>query len=248
MTSVPDKVFLAMKYKVLFIFLIIFLISTGDVSASLLTIDKDGNLSWNVLSYESSLALDVPGGTEIDVKKIASDAVGGKSIVTLKKENDKITLTEVGGRELDVSSWEDDVVEVEERGSVKNLKVTINDGKFSLEQDNIKAKTDYPITIDAKENKISVETQTGDKYLAILPYDAAQSFLRTKIVTNVNSSDMEVVEYEKDISYLVNGEKVINLLNIYDLKLPVSAHISASTGEVMMVDPSWLGVVNYLLI
>ena len=84
--------------------------------------------------------------------------------------------------------------------------------------------------------------------MALLPYDAAQSLLRTKIATNVNAEDMKVVEFEKDITYLVNGEKVVNLFNIYDLKLPVSAHISASTGEVMMVEPSWLGVVNYLLI
>ncbi len=84
--------------------------------------------------------------------------------------------------------------------------------------------------------------------MALLPYDAAQSLLRTKIATNVNAADMKVVEYEKDITYLVNGEKVVNLFNIYDLRLPVSANISASTGEVMMVEPSWLGVVNYLLI
>ena len=137
---------------------------------------------------------------------------------------------------------------MEERGDVKKLKVKIDDGKFVLEQDGVKATTEYPIEIDAKENNISVETETGYKYLALLPYDAAQSLLRTKIATNVNATDMKVVEYEKDITYLVNGEKVVNLFNIYDLKLPVSAYISASTGEVMMVDPSWLGVVNYLLI
>lgn len=239
-----------MKKQVLSVFLItfLFLISTKQVDASLMVIDSEGDINWKVLSYESSLALDVPEDTNIEVTKVANDRANSKTIVTLKKENDRITLSEVGGRELDVSSWENDVIEVEERGDVKKLKVTIDDGKFALEQDGVKAVTEYPIEIDAKENNISVETETGYKYLALLPYDAAQSLLRTKIATNVNAEDMKVVEYEKDITYLVNGEKVVNLFNIYDLKLPVSAHISASTGEVMMVEPSWLGVVNYLLI
>jgi len=239
-----------MKYKFLSVLFIAFLffVFTGRVDASLLIIDKEGSLSWNVLSYEASLAIDVPGDTDIEVKKVGAEAVGTRTIVTLKKENDKITLSEIGGRELDVSSWEDDVIEVEERGDVKKLKITIDDGKFVLEQDGVKAVTEYPIEIDAKENKISLETDTGYKYLALLPYDAAQSFLRTKIATNVNAGDMKVVEYEKDITYLINGEKVVNIFNIYDLKLPVSAYISASTGEVMMIEPSWLGAVNYLLI
>ena len=239
-----------MKHQVLLVFFVafIFLTSAKQAEASLLVIDKEGNINWKVLSYESSLALDVPGDTDIEVIKFADDTVNGKTIVTLKKENDRIILSEVGGRELDVSSWEDGVIEVEERGDIRKLKVTIDDGKFVLEQDGVKAITEYPIEIDAKENKISVVTDTGYKYLALLPYDAAQSFLRTKIATNVNAGDMKVVEYEKDITYLVNGEKVVNLFNIYDLKLDVSAYISASTGEVMMVDPSWLGVVNYLLI
>jgi hypothetical protein len=239
-----------MKHQVLLVFLVafFFLVFAKNAEASLLVIDKEGNINWKVLSYESSLALDVPGDTDIEVTKFADDTASGKTIVTLKKENDRITLSEVGGRELDVSSWENDVIEVEERGDVKKLKVTIDDGKFALEQDGVKATTEYPIEIDARENKISVETETGYKYLALLPYDAAQSLLRTKIATNVNATDMKVVEYEKDITYLVNGEKAINIFNIYDLKLPVSAYISASTGEVMMVEPSWLGVVNYLLL
>ena len=190
----------------------------------------------------------MPESSEIDVKKVGSDYKDNETVVTLKKEDDKITLSEMGGRELDVSSWEDDVVEVEERGDTKKLKVTIDNGRFALEQEKVTAKTDFPIKIDAKANRISVETQTGEKFLALLPFDAAQSLLRTKIATNINRSEMQVVEYEKDIAYLVTGERSINLFNIYDLKLPVSAHVSASTGEVMYVDPSWLGVVNYLLI
>ena len=239
-----------MKRQVLLVLILtfFFLVSARQAEASLMVIDKEGNINWKVLSYESSLALDVPSDSNIEVTKVADKAANSKTIVTLKKEDDRITLSEVGGRELDVSSWENDVIEMEERGDVRKLKVTIEDGKFALEQDGVKAITEYPIEIDAKENNISVETETGYKYLALLPFDAAQSLLRTKIATNVNAQDMKVVEYEKDISYLVNGEKVVNLFNIYDLKLPVSAYISASTGEVMMVEPSWLGVVNYLLI
>lgn len=239
-----------MKRQVLLILILtfFFLVSVRQAEASLMVIDKEGNINWKVLSYESSLALDVPSDSNIEVTKVVDKAANGKTIVTLRKEDDRITLSEVGGRELDVSSWENDVIEMEERGDVRKLKVTIEDGKFALEQDGVKAVTEYPIEIDAKENNISVETETGYKYLALLPYDAAQSLLRTKIATNVNAQDMKVVEYEKDIAYLVNGEKVVNLLNVYDLKLSVSAYISASTGEVMMVEPSWLGVVNYLLI
>ena len=52
-----------MKYKFFLVLFVSFLfaVSAKQADASLLTIDKEGNLNWKVLSYDSSLALDVPG-------------------------------------------------------------------------------------------------------------------------------------------------------------------------------------------
>ena len=236
------------KILIIPIFTFFLFVLAQGAYASILVIDENGELNWNVLSYESSVALEVPKDSDIDVTKIADRKVEDGGLVSVKKDGEKITLSEVGGREFDVTNYSDNLIEIEEREDSKKLVIIVDDDKFSLDKCGIKTKTDYPIKIDPKENKIILQTQTGDKYLAVMPYDAVQGLLRTQMATNVNSDAVEIVEQEKDVSYFISGEKVINLFNIYDYKLPVSAHVSASTGEFMMINPSWLGIVNFLLV
>ena len=105
------------------------------------------------------------------------------------------------------------------------------------------------VNIDPYENQLSLTTRTGKKYLKVLPFDAAQSILRTRLINNINSEPFKIVEGEKGLSYVINGNKVISVLNVYDIEIPITARVSALTGEVIAIDePSWLKPLSFLFV
>ena len=125
--------------------------------------------------------------------------------------------------------------------------VGIKDNKFALEQEGAVALTDFPINIDPKENRLSVVTSSGRKYLAILPLEAVNTALRAKALTNLQGN-LTIVEDEKDVLYELTGIRKVNLFNFYNLEVPVTARVSASTGEVFTKDqPVWVRVLGFIL-
>ncbi len=230
--------------------LFLLIISTSSIrAASLLTIKNTGEVVLNVLSYQDGLALAVPETDELEVRQEVSDEEG-QELVSLNKDGDKFTLSigEGGERKtFDISSWSEDLVEIEEREDNEKINISLESGKFAIEQGGFIAYTDYPINIDPEENRISLETSSGSVFLAIFPVDAAQTVLRSKLITIAKDAFLS----EKDtgtLTYQINGEKEINLFNITSYSVPVTTQVSASTGEIISVDqPVWLKIYNLLL-
>jgi hypothetical protein len=212
-----------------------------------LVIDKNGVVVWNVLSEESNI-LKPPELSYLSVKEIGDSQLGQNARVSLKKDGDKISLvvsSESGDKQLDVSDWKDDVVEIEERPEVQMLKIGVRQSKFTLEQGSFVAVTDFPVSVDSKTAKISVLTSSGDRYLSILPSQAAESVLRAKIVSNV--SNLEITEDGQELQYLVSGNKVLNFFNVFEYSIPIKSHVSASTGEILGLEaPKWYRFVGFL--
>lgn len=237
--------------KLLFalIFLGLFFLSATFAKAALVTVDEKGEVVWKVLSYQDQLALSVPEKGEMEIKKIAAKASSNNSI-TLKKEDGKVLLG-VGenGEKLDVTDWNDDLVEIEERGDVKKIKISLQDNKFAIEQDGAVALTEFPINVDPKENELSLVTDSGSIFLSVLPREAAETALRSRFINRLVQEKMEVSQRELGVlSYMVNGEKVINIFNITDYAIPVKAYVSTSTGEILFVDqPTWLKLFGFFL-
>jgi hypothetical protein len=124
----------------------------------------------------------------------------------------------------------------------------LDNGRFSISQKGVSAVTDYSIKIDPQENKIMVETALGNNFLAVLPFDAVQSALRTKAMTKVSGQPLLLSEEDNNLAYTISGAKEINLFHIYNFKVPVEAKISASTGEVYSTnEPVWLKIISYLV-
>ena len=228
----------------LLVFLPFFLPKTA--AASILVVKNDGKVVVNVLASESSLALRVPERGKLGVKDVASEG-GSNENISLSKENDKISLKVGSDKVYDVSNWKDNIIEIEERPEVKSIKIELLDGKFRIESDGVFALTDLPITIDPAKNKFSVTTPTGERYVSILPNDAVQTVLRAKTLSETQKG-MDLVEEGGILSYAVRGDKKVNLFDFFNLKVPVTAKVSASTGEIVSVDqPPWLRVLSFIL-
>jgi hypothetical protein len=225
--------------------LLLALLHPTSAKASIITINNKGEVVLNVLASE--IALGTPQKQTIEVNKVANNLPSNQQLV-LKKDNGKVSLSSGSNTALDVTNWKDDLIDIEQRGEVSRVSISLDNGSFLINQQGVSATTDYPIKIDPQENKIMVETAQGNKFLAVLPFDAAQSALRTKAITKVSNQPFLLSEEDSNLSYTVSGDKELNLFHIYNLKIPVQAKISASTGEVYSTnEPVWLKIVSYFL-
>jgi hypothetical protein len=231
------------------LFLILFL-SVTSVSASVLVVKKDGTISWNVLASEDALGAGVSNMNSLELKKIAQAGVeNSEAKVSLSKDGDKVELNVTGasgGRSMDVTRIDGDLIEIEERPASRQIKIGIVGDKFGISEGDLTAVTNFPISVDPKNAALSVATETGERYLVVLPKDAEGALIKAKTVTKV-SGDLTIDESGAgELSYGVSGQKTINVFNLLTLEIPVKATVSATTGEILFVDePAWLKVFGF---
>lgn len=230
---------------------LIFFLTSPLVHASLVTIDKEGRVIVKVLSVEDSIELEIPRREFLEVKNIVAETPDPDAKISLAKEDGRVQLnvsTSSGYKSLDVTNYKDDIVEIEERPAVERLTISILADKFTIEQAGVVAETDYEINIDPQTAGLTLETPTGFRYLSILPRQATEVVLRSRYINRIEGQGKLVISEEgRELLYKVSGERVINLFNIVEYSVPVSARVSASTGEVLSVEqPTWLRVLGFL--
>jgi hypothetical protein len=242
------------KYIFVLTLSVLFCFSSAIAKAeSLLVISEKGEMIWKVLSSTDSISLSIPQREHLEVTDVAvSSETASDAKISLEKEGENISLSidsSEGSRYLDVTNWQDDLIEIEERGETQRLAIRITDGEFSIEQKGISVATSYPINIDPKRNEISVQTPSGVRYLSVLPIEAAESALRAKVITKFTADKASLIERDRgELVYVFNGEKILNLFNILDYPVEVEASISVLTGEIVHVEqPPWLKVLSFLL-
>jgi hypothetical protein len=240
-----------MKKLLLFLFSLFFLlVFAKPASANLLSIDKDGQIVWDVLGQEDAIGLAVPQSSDITLNKVAESSGDTNSLVSLEKKDGKVSLlvNEGGGRKsLDVTNWKDSVIEIEERPQVQKIQIAIAGDKFEIKNAGVSAVTSFPITVDPKTAKVSVTTQTGDKYISVFPREAAESALKSRVVDSLKTNQIVLTEEGNELTYKVNGEKLLNLFNVYKYPVDVEAQVSAYTGEIVKTNaPIWLTIASYL--
>lgn len=208
----------------IFLSLFLLLIFSISTKAALITVNPQGKIIWQVL-----------GDSTIEVKKVAQNT--NESQIALTNDNG---TTKLNG--IDVSNFKDTLIELEARPDSSDLKISGSNGTFSIEENGVTAQTQFPITIDAAKNELSVTTATGDRVIAILPYEAVQSLMRANYINKVNQNQINLDESSKgELQYKVDGIKNINLFNIANIDAKVSSNVSATTGEILKLDqPQWL--------
>lgn len=231
------------KAVFLLVFLSLFLFLVAPVKAeALVVIDSEANIIWQVLSAQDSIALKAPE-REIDITEIVSSEIEDDSLILLEKKDEKFYLND-----LDVTDFSDDLVEIEERGEIKRLVIGVDQGLFTIEQSGVVAATEFPITIDSKRNELALKTESGSVFLSILPIEAVESALRSRFISRLANKRVTLTERTFGVlSYTIGGEKILNVFNLFDYKIPVTAHVSASTGEILSVDgPEWFKIFGFL--
>jgi len=240
-----------MKRIVLFILLLLFFVlPVENVNAGLVTVNSEGGVVVNVLAYSSKLSLEISEQSDIYINKIGDEDNFEENVLSLYKEGDQVNLKISGAdetKELNVTGWESEIIEIEEREDTKKIRILLLDEKFAIEQSGFIATTEYPIDVDPEKNHLSLITPTGSVHLSVLPVEAAETLLKSKSITTVTSAALVEKEAGKLI-YEISGDKTINIFNIIDYTVPVSAQVSVLTGEILFIDqPVWLRAISILL-
>lgn len=240
-----------MKKVFLFLTAIFFLgIHPQTADASIITVEKNGDVVWNVLSKTTSL--DIPKHSSIEVKEVRDSQTSGTSKVSLEKEdNGKISLvvaTDSEKKQVDVTGESQELIQIEERPTVQTMTLGVDNNAFTLLQKNIKAVTEFPVSVDPKTAEVVLKTPSGDRFVSIFPSEAAETVLRTKLLNTIANNEIRIVEENQELQYQVTGEKVFIFLNTFEYSVPVSTRLSASTGEILSIEaPLWYKLLGFLL-
>lgn len=170
--------------------------------------------------------------------------------IALNNTDEKVLL-KVDENEMDLSGYEDDIVEIEEVDVPKRISIKATDSGFAISQRGVVAETVFPITINTPEKKISVSTASGMRYLAVMPYDAVMQIVRSNIISDLGEDGrIELIEGDEgEVLYKVSGEKNIDLLKFVSLPVEVEVQVSALSGKVLKVEqPIWFSLLNVLLV
>jgi len=231
--------------------LALILSASSSVSASLVTIESDGEVVVNVLGDETTKP-DIPRSESLTVTNALSYAPNTNSQVSLVKEDGEVKLKlsgDSGNDSLTVSDYTDQLIEIKERPETATLSIKVKDGKFLIEQNGLVATTDYEITVDPENARLLLAAPSGEQYLSIYPHEATQTLLRANTLSNYSYDDGVTIEESDshDLIYKVSGERLLNFFDFYYYPVPVTASVSALTGEITSVDePQWLKVVGFL--
>jgi hypothetical protein len=231
----------------------LFFVTASTTHAGFITINKDGSITWNVLSSEVSDGPSIPKREELAIKDVIGTSEGTiPAEVSLGKDNGKVELKVTdssGGKKIDVTSIKGDLIEIEERPEVKTIKIGVLGEGFSIDQGGVVAQTDFPIKIDPKTAELSLETPSGIRYLAVLPREALDYILRARIITKLGEDSKVALQEENggQLSYVIDGVRTLNVFNLFNYDVPVRAQVSAVNGEIIGIEqPSWLKVLGFI--
>ena len=225
--------------------------SIQTAEGAIITVNKDGEVIWNVLSMQDELLSDREV-EDFSVRQVAQMNNAGNDLINIRSDEGKIKLSVGSGdsvKEIEVNSEEDTLIEIEERPSTQKLTIGKSNGKFTINQGFTSVTTELPIKVNPMTARLSLETSSGESFLYILPRDAVRSVLRSKVATQVkNNETIELTESEDKLVYKIPGEKLIPILSFYNYTFDVQSYISAQTGELVSVDaPTWYKIFGFLI-
>lgn len=239
------------KISYILFLLPIFLCLAQPAKATLLTVKGDGEVVWKVLSSEDSLSLATPQRESLTIKEVAVEGdVDSENKISLLRDGEKFRLTVNsidGQKDLDVTDIKGELVEIEERQEVKKIKIGLQGNQFVIEQEGIIALTDFPIDVTPLKAEISVLTQSGSRFLAVLPKDALDGALKARVLNKINPDGIILSEKDQNLTYDISGFRTLNVFNLFEYDVPVKASVSAVNGEIIFIEqPQWLRVVGFI--
>lgn len=138
---------------------------------------------------------------------------------------------------------EQELFKIIDRADKSGIKVATAGGELLVTRNNIGATSNFPLRVDLNTNQLIVTTPAGTKVVTILPDQAVQNMLAANVISRLGPSALTQVasvsgviqlgEQNNIPVYEIQGIKQFNLLSFIPLDRPVTAIVSAETGELV---------------
>lgn len=218
------------------------------VSAQILIVRNNGEIDYKVLSFSDEIKPEIPKSSNFDVKQSPAVSTAEKPTIALTRNGESVNVLvdEYGSKkEFLINKSTDVILELEERPETSKLEIGYKDGFFTLIQNNFTAYTNFAIKIDAVNARLTVSTERGERIVSIMPNSAIQYLVKSKVINKVSENRLELIEKDSELVYQVSGERLLNIFDLYKYPIEVNSFVSASTGEIVLVEaPVWLKVIN----
>lgn len=193
------------------------------------------------------------GTTKVEIEngtvKLKYRIENGKVVLKAEDENgDEVEMEDSELTELE------DSVDDETGGDDLKLASTTDD-RLSVTRNQIKAITDFPLSIDVETRELVVTTPDGEKIVTVLPDQAVENLLATGIISKLETpptgtdaetqpdaltGEIKIETRNNEIVYRVNGVKTHRLLGFIPVNTQTTAFVSADSGNVVAQERSLL--------
>ncbi len=134
----------------------------------------------------------------------------------------------------------------------EDFNIATSGGQTALVNKRVGALSNFPISVDSTTGQLTVTTPAGSKVVTVLPQQAIDNMLASKVMTDVvgekvnndlaSIPDLVNLETKNGVLvYKVKGNKTHKLLGFIPIKTGVEAFVSAENGEVVESTDSLLG-------
>lgn len=195
--------------------------------------------------------------TKTTPEKIKSEIRQGNLRIKFEIENGKVKIeTKVkeaeGETELENEAENEAVKEMETELEKQDVKIATAPGQIALVNKKVGALSTFPLSVNPTTKQLTVTTPAGTKVVAVLPQQAIDNMLASKVmddvlgekVNNNLASIPNLVKLETEngvLVYKVKGTKTHKLLGFIPIKTGVEAFVSAENGQVVETNQSLLG-------
>lgn len=193
--------------------------------------------------------------TETKDGRTRIDITSGGVKTRLEYRDDRVIIKAEMEDGVEVELTDDTIFKIEQRLGLSGIKIATGSGEsFLLNQNDIAAITNFPLSIDLATNTLSVNTPAGLRTLTVLPEEAAQSLIAASIFTRLSPSTLVdqisetqpttisqviTLTQQDDVPvYEINGLLDQRLLGIIPVAIPKTVVVSVETGEVLNTSQS----------
>ncbi len=145
---------------------------------------------------------------------------------------------------------EQELFKIVDRVDKSGIKIATAGGKLLISRNNIGATSNFPLQVDLNTNQLIVTTPAGTKVVTVLPDQAVQNMLAANVISRLGApalkeatSTAQVIQLglKNNIPvYEIPGIKQFNLLGFIPVDRPITALVSADTGELINTEQSLL--------
>ena len=160
--------------------------------------------------------------------------------IKIEKEDGKLMLKKEYQNGKEEKIGEDKMIKVKEK---RGEELTIENDKQEaiLRRGKVKARTNFPLSINPDTNELVVTTPAGSKVVSVLPDTAVKTLVDNGVLSTVEKDSTgeavaKLTEENNQLMYEVQGENRQKILGLFSVNIPKKVKISAQTGKIVKVE------------